>query len=247
MEFEGKKIMIGISAGINSAAVLCWFIEQGYQPAELHLYYAHFKEHSPDSFRFIKEQIRFARKNITNVKVKITRNSALEFFRGKEMIPHPRYSPCSIMLKIEPMAVYCWENQIDHDLIGYVKHEIRRVHNSMKNAPANLFFSKVFPINQFTDEWCFEIVEKYIGWYPAIYKIKNPDGSRRYMHNNCLPCKNETIEGLQNIKEDFPGYFEAAMQLSAELNAHWGRDEDGFYTTFGKQDYETQVCEACIF
>lgn len=51
MDFKGEKIMIGLSGGINSMAVLCWLGElpEANRPDELHLFYADFKEHSPDT------------------------------------------------------------------------------------------------------------------------------------------------------------------------------------------------------
>jgi len=70
---KDNKIMIGLSGCINSMAVLCWLVETGIKPSELHIYYAHFKEHSPDTFKFVADGIRFARKNFANVKVKITK------------------------------------------------------------------------------------------------------------------------------------------------------------------------------
>lgn len=48
-EFEDKNILIGLSGGINSAAVLLWLYESGVKPKSLHLFYAHFTEHSPDT------------------------------------------------------------------------------------------------------------------------------------------------------------------------------------------------------
>lgn len=103
MKYEGEKIMIGLSGGINSMAVLCWLIESGQQPEELHLFYAHFAEHSPDTFQFVADGIRLARKHFKKVLVKITNNSVLQFFEDQKMIPHPMASPCSRKLKIEPM------------------------------------------------------------------------------------------------------------------------------------------------
>jgi tRNA(Ile)-lysidine synthase TilS/MesJ len=58
-----EKVLIGLSAGINSMAILCYMKEQGIQPKELHLFYAHFREHSPDSARFVIDGIRFAKKH----------------------------------------------------------------------------------------------------------------------------------------------------------------------------------------
>ena len=55
MDFHGKKVLIGLSGGINSMALLCWLGElpKELHPAELHLFYADFKEHSPDTLQFV--------------------------------------------------------------------------------------------------------------------------------------------------------------------------------------------------
>jgi hypothetical protein len=171
--YNGKKILIGLSGGINSMAVLCWLIEQGYQPKELHLFYAHFTEHSPDTFQFVADGIRYARIHFKSVFVKITRNSVLKYFYDKKMIPHPALSPCSYYLKILPMELYCFEKGVELDLIGYVKTEAKRIKRINESGGNNLFLTKDFPIQLFNDEWCFEIVQRHIGWYPVIYGIKN--------------------------------------------------------------------------
>src|SRR5688572_17948921 len=169
---NGKRIMVGLSGGINSAAVLIWLILSGYKPLEVHLYYAHFREHSPDTFQFVADLIRYARKNFETVHVTITKNSVIDFFRNQKMIPHPAISPCSRKLKIEPMSKYCFDHKIDIDLIGYVKSELKRRANGAYDPQMTMFEAvKEYPIGNFTDEWCFEIVKKHIGWYPAIYDI----------------------------------------------------------------------------
>ena len=87
--------MIGLSGGINSMAVLCWLIEQPDRPKDIHLYYAHFAEHSPDTFQFVADGIRYARKHFDKVHVKITSNSIMQYFEESKMIPHPAVSPCT--------------------------------------------------------------------------------------------------------------------------------------------------------
>jgi len=47
---KDKRVMIGLSGGINSMAVLCWLIEQEDKPKDIWLFYAHFEEHSPNEF-----------------------------------------------------------------------------------------------------------------------------------------------------------------------------------------------------
>ncbi len=139
-EIEGQKVMIGLSGGINSMAVLCWLKESGIKPSELHLFYAHFKEHSPDTFRFVADGIRFAKKHFQNVKIKITKNSIINYFEKQNLIPHPMNSPCSKWLKIIPMQEYLFQNGIKYDLIGYVKHELKRRGGTAAKQNAKRFF-----------------------------------------------------------------------------------------------------------
>lgn len=246
---ENQKILIGLSGGINSMAVLCWLIEAKQQPKELHLFYAHFKEHSHDTFTFVKEGIRLARKHFSNVKVKITRNSIIEYFEREKLIPHPARSPCTIKLKIEPIEKYCFENQIDIDLIGYVKEELKRRANRQKKHLQNKMFEaqKAYPIGDFTDKWCFEIVYKYIGWHPAIYDIKNENGDRLFKHNNCLPCKNMYPEDIENVKTHYFYHYQKAIELSSKLSSFWGRNEDEFYMKFGRDLGQDSSCEYCKY
>lgn len=181
-DFSQEKIMMGISGGINSAAVAVWLSTwpDEYKPKELHLFYAHFEEHSPDTFRFVKSIIRFCRLNFTNVHVKVTRNKVLDFFEDQKIIPHPSVSPCTRILKVMPMHEYMFENGISTDLVGYVREEIRRVKNMAKKTDNSIDgrsvqmkdVKKLFPISDKTNEWCFKIVKQYIGWYPAIYELR---------------------------------------------------------------------------
>lgn len=150
-------------------------------------------------------------------------------------------------LKIEPIEAYNFENRIEFDLVGYVRHEIKRVNKSIKKAVVNLFSAKkIFPIQEFTDEWCMEICTRCIGWIPKIYLILDEFGVRVFKHNNCLPCKNASIAELEMVKKYYPEYWLEAYELSMYLKKYWGRDADNYYTTFGKQDYET-TCQQCKF
>ena len=83
-----NKIIIGLSGGINSMAVLCYviehFTEEQLKNLELHLFYAHFEEHSPDTYKFVKAGIRYAKEKVDNVFVKITRNSVLDYFEEQK-------------------------------------------------------------------------------------------------------------------------------------------------------------------
>lgn len=249
MDLRKSKVLIGLSGGINSAAVLCWLIEQETMPSEVHLFYAHFKEHSPDTFKFVKALIRYARLKHPNVKVKITRNSVIDFFRKIKIIPHPVISPCSRKLKIEPISRYAFENGITVDLVGYVKHELQRRASRQQQMQSKGFFDlqTQYPIGEFTDEWCFEIVMKHIGFYPAIYDIRDKAGKRIFKHNNCLPCKNMTISQLVAVKDHYETFYhQRAIELSAELSRHWGRSEAEFYTQFGRDDLgQESTCENC--
>ena len=88
-QYGDDRVLIGLSGGINSMAVLCDLIESGVKPKELHLYYAHFAEHSPDTFQFVADGIRYAKKHFDNVQVKITSNSIIKYFKEQNLIPHP--------------------------------------------------------------------------------------------------------------------------------------------------------------
>lgn len=270
-----ENVLIGLSAGINSMAILCHMKEQGIQPKELHLFYAHFREHSPDSASFVIDGIRFAKKHFKNVFIKIERNSIIEWFEKNKMIPHPANSPCSRLLKIERINKYAFENGIQIDLVGYVKHELkRRSERQDKNKEVGLFsLDKQYPIGYFTDEWCFEIVERNIGWYPELYKHRWDDpkfmqwvndnvyrwpadiaqamlkrigaAKRVFKHNNCLPCKNMYPHELICIEYFYPEYYKQAMALSQRLQKYFGRDKDLFYATFGRDLGQESTCSSC--
>lgn len=276
MEYINKKVLIGLSAGINSAAVLCWLgtLPQEERPQEVHLYYAHFEEHSPDSLPFVLAQVEWAKGQFQTVVYKQTDNSILAFFEKSKAIFHPANSGCSRLLKIIPMHEYFINSGLDVDLIGYVKEEKRRA-TKLREKYADSSSHKHFPILTEGNEWCFEIVKKNIGWYPAIYdliwddaglstfllskmhllddytigqinkKIRNKE--RVFKHNNCLPCKNMTIIEMLTVEYFFLTYWKGAQALSDRLKKYWGRNADDYYTTFGKQDYEPQKCETCSF
>ena len=227
-------------------AVLCWLKESGIVPSELHLFYAHFKQHSPDTFPFVKSGIRWARRNFPDVRVQVTRNDVLRFFKEQKMIPHPIQSPCSRLLKIVPITNYAKENEIQHDLVGYVKQELKR-RTARQKPLADAGLQKHYPIGEFSDEWCFEIVDKYIGWHPAIYDILDEKGKRVFKHNNCLPCKNMDVSDMEKVSKHFPTYHKEAMQLSGDLGKYWGRDKDDFYYTFGRDLGQESPCRDCVW
>jgi hypothetical protein len=274
-DLNDKVVGCPQSAGINSAAALCRLIEAGIKPKELHIFYAHFTEHSPGSLEFVEALIELAKNNFPVVKSKITYNSVLEFFEREKMIPHPIASPCSRKLKIIPVTEYNVENRIEIDLIGYIRTEQKRIVNQEKRGGNDMFLSNGYPVADLDEEQCFTIVKKWLGWYPAIYDLRwNNAGfvlyvnanlhrftediqrkllkkigtdKRVFKHNNCLPCKNMNIDDMLAVEYFYPEYMKAANELSDRLNAYWGRSADQYYTTFGKQDYEVKACEVCQF
>ncbi len=276
MDYSDKKVMIGLSAGINSAALLCWVAGNAkhYQPKELHLYYAHFIEHSNDSLKFVLDCVEYAKKNFDNVIYTQVDHSIIEFFEKSKMIPHPAASPCSRILKIMPMMNYMADNGLDLDLVGFVREEKRRA-TKMRTKYEENSKLKDFPILDESNEWCFDIVKSEIGWYPEIYNAKwnnesfldwlthnlyrLPEDVRKkvlkkmglnirvFKHNNCLPCKNMYLEELLYVEYFFPDNMAAAHELSERLQKYWGRQSDTYYTAFGRNDYEPQQCDVCQF
>lgn len=290
---EGKNIMIGLSGGINSAAVLCYLVRHMARPKHLHLYYCHFEEHSPDTLKFVFDCVKFAFKQYDNMEFKydhtklskpfegdfsissetvtfsMNYNSVLSFFEKSNMIPHPMVSPCTRILKINRIREYMIDNEIEVDLIGYVRSERRRIKNQMKRSKTN----KSYPISNLTDEDCFSIVSKDIGWYPEIYSILwsddrikkgverfksliptkhlsfikkcikkghgNNKSSRVYGHNNCLPCKNMQTWEFWITKILFPSYMDNAEKTAQKIGAHWGRNSNEW------DSMESAPCDYC--
>jgi len=227
IDFSDKRVLIGLSGGINSMSVLCWLSElpPQYKPVELHLFYAHFEEHSPDTRLFVEAGFEYAKKHFEKVFCQVTENSVMEYFEEKNFIPHPTISPCSSEMKIIPMLKYSYKHCIDIDLIGYVKNEKKRYDRLQQKAKQDMFFKKQFPIIEKDNEWCFEIVLKKIGWYPAIYNLKNEKGKRLFTHNNCLPCKNMTAKQMDLVKENFPDYYERAIEVQQNTGMYFGRSK----------------------
>lgn len=197
LDYSQSKMMIPLSGGINSAAVLCFIGEL--HPKELHLYYSHFKEHSPDTFKFVKDCIYYARRVFKNVKVKITRNSVNAFFIKENIIPHPSISPCSVDLKIIPRELYCKEHSIDTILVGFVASEKRRMNRQVTYGDKRV----QYPLIGIDDADCFALVKNTIGWYPAIYDIKDDNGKQTFKHNNCASGDTRfvTSTGIKTLKE----------------------------------------------
>ncbi len=59
------------------------------------------------------------------------------------------------------------------------------------------------------------------------------------------------LDDMLAVEYFFPEYWERASKLSADLQKHWGRNKQDFYTTFGREDWETgyqkQSCGICAF
>ncbi len=162
-DYSDARVLIPLSGGINSAAVLCFLAKyqpKEMMPKELHLFYIHFAEHSPDTFKFVKDLIRYARREFENVKVKITRTSVLRYFEKEGFIPHPTVSPCSRKLKIIPFQTYKTENEIDTELIGFVSEDFRRFKRKESKVKDSI---SAYPILEMTNANCFEIVKEQIG------------------------------------------------------------------------------------
>lgn len=149
----------------------------------------------------------------------------MEYFEEEGIIPHPTVSPCSRVLKIEPMLRYCYQNGIHMDLIGYVSHESRRYKRMLAKGAGDMFFKKSFPIIGFSDDWCFDMVDKYIGWHPKIYDIRDDKGRRVFKHNNCLPCKNMTPKQLLAVKEHYPEKYARALEVEQKTGSYFGRSK----------------------
>ncbi|UHG93291.1 hypothetical protein [Spirosoma oryzicola] len=251
-DYSDLRVLIGLSGGINSMALLCMLaaLPDEKKPAELHLFYSHIVEHSPDTEVFVHAGVEYAKRHFGNVHYEQINYSVLDFFRSIRLIPHPTRAFCTEKLKIEPMYSYMVEHQIQLDLVGYVREEKKRA-DTMYSKDPNLAYYKGFPILNLSNDDCFAIVEQEIGWYPAIYKILDEKGKRLFSHNNCLPYKNMHIAQLRHVEKYYPDYFAKAVELSNELNAYWGRDADKFYTEFGIErdelGHDSNPCEVCAF
>jgi hypothetical protein len=238
VDFSGKRVLLKLSGGINSAAALCFLAKHhppSMMPAELHLYYSHLREHSPDTAHFVCDCIRFARAHFELIKWKITRDSVNAYFEQENTIPHPTLSPCSIDLKIKPAESYYAQTACDYLIVGFVRSERRRIARQEAYGDKHV----VYPISHMTDDDCFDLVKQCIGWYPAIYDIRWTQddvltgrcqpfekGKRVFSHNNCLPCKNMSPRQLAQVGRHFPEYAQRAMETAARIpGAYWGRDD----------------------
>lgn len=168
--YQDKKIMIGLSGGINSAAALVYLCEEVNDlPDEIYLYYAHLEEHSPDTKPFVLSCVEYAKKHFEKVIFETSNNSMTEYCRNDfKGIPQPKITPCTKFLKLIHMTEFMARHGIDLDIVGYVRHEYNRINRQIERCVKN----KDYLISHLSDEDCFSIVRKYIGWYPKIYDIK---------------------------------------------------------------------------
>ena len=190
---KNKKVLIGTSAGINSAAILIDVIDRikaGEIPSELHLVYVHINQHSPDSEPFVNALVSYAKHFYPATKSpNYYRYDVLDFFKKEKMIPHPKADVCSRKIKTENLTQYKSKHGIEVDLIGYVNSEHYRIKNlvakitgsikdevdveyHINNGVKNGMFETIyFPIAGISNEDCFTKVKNAIGWYPSIYDI----------------------------------------------------------------------------
>lgn len=232
LDFSDRSVGVGISGGINSAAVLCWLADlpEDRKPKKLGLIYCHMREHSPGTAKFSIELMRYARNHFKNVVCRIVRASVLDYFEAEKFIPHPTLSPCTADLKIAKIADFYISEGITTDLIGYVRGEKRRIKRQQAKAASKgskQILSYEYPIQDFDDEKCIAICMERIGWVPPIYSLKHPNGKRIFAHNNCLPCKNMEVKNLESVREHFPEYYARAMKLAHDIGGYWGRDKEG--------------------
>lgn len=235
-DFSAETPRLGVSAGINSAALLCYLATEhpeAKRPHKLLMYYAHLREHSPQSGKFALDCVRYARKKFPVVKFGMSRASVLDWMEKENFIPHPTVSPCTWHLKIEPMDKWSIENGATIDLIGFVRHEQRRIKRVLGHGDTRARF----PIAHLSEADCFKIVDQEIGWHPPIYDIRDERGNRVFKHNNCLPCKNMTLPQIRAVAKYYPKYWVKAEAMAQRINNYWGR----------KSEYPADPCAVCVF
>lgn len=233
-DISQKRVFVPISGGINSAGLLCYlatdYYPRDFVPKEIFMFYCHLKEHSPGTIKFVRLLVAYAKNHFERVTFEFSVASVIEFFKKQNMIPHPMFSPCSEQLKMIPMSQFADRHAIDLDLIGYVKTEKSRMNRQLAKG----IQGKGYPIIHLTDEDCFALVRREIGYYPPIYDILDGNGKRVFKHNNCLPCKNmqgklsakgTTTGDFEAVRKYYPGNYRQAIELSQELGgAYWGRE-----------------------
>jgi hypothetical protein len=235
-DFSTERPRLGLSGGINSAALLCYLAtehDEAKRPKTLLLYYAHLREHSPGTARFVFDCVRYARMKFPTVEFGMHRASVVDFFEEENFIPHPTVSPCTRHLKTLPMDKWTEAHGGTMDIIGFVRHERKRIIRTKRLAKHVV----CFPIAAMSEEECFRIVDREIGWHPPIYDIKDENGKRLFTHNNCLPCKNMTLEQIRNVKRHFGRYYDRAIAMAERIDNYWGRPTE----------YPFDPCASCVF
>jgi len=229
-DLSSKRVSIGISGGINSAAALCYLGDMypaEYKPRFVALAYVHLSEHSPDTLKFALSCIRYACDKFDNVRWSVfPSGSVLDYFERENLIPHPIISPCSEHLKIARINEFRARHACDFDVVGFIRTERQRIKRQMKYKTDG-----IYAIAHLSEDDCLQIVDQYIGWHPAIYDIVDERGKRVFKHNNCLPCKNMSgamddktaVGDYLQVAEHYPEYYERARQLSERMQAYWGR------------------------
>jgi hypothetical protein len=236
-DFSAERPSLGLSAGINSAALLCYLATEhpaSKRPRHLLLYYAHLREHSPESFRFVAACVRYARRKFPAVEFGMHRTSLLEWMEREKFIPNAAISPCSEHLKVDPMIRWSEAHGATVDLIGFVRHERRRIAGALgRDGDRRVRF----PIAHLTEADCFALVDREVGWHPPIYNLRDSSGRRLFQHNNCLPCKNMKLAQIRAVAEHYPKYWARAEAMAERLGNYWGR----------AREYVGDPCASCVF
>jgi len=255
-DLSNKRVFIGISGGINSAAVLCYLATihpEPLRPKTVYSFYAHLKEHTADTLPFVRALAIYGKKHFPFFSIKFSVGSVNELFRKEKFIPHPILSPCSERLKIIPIMKYKASIEADVDLVGFVYTERQRM--KRQQAKAENPGSILYPISAYSDEDCLALVKRELGWYPHVYDIRDESGKRVFMHNNCMPCKNmqgnlfsdgTATKHYAAVKTHFPTHYQNALDTLHAIEEKtgkpnwWGRPVKDTDTVVGCNDY---VCE----
>ncbi len=104
----------------------------------------------------------------------------------------------------------------------------------LRDLPADMVR---FPIAHMTEEQCFELVDREIGWHPPIYDIRDRKGKRVFTHNNCLLCKNMTLKQIKGVARYYPDYYAESIAMAQRIGNYWGRPSE----------YPADPCALCVF
>lgn len=131
---------------------------------------------------------------------------------------------------MKPAREYFEQHELDIELIGYVDTDTIRRGKKSRFERLSEQPQKRFPILSWSKQDCLDYVRDTIGWYPAIYNIKDEKGKEVFSHNNCLPCKNMTPKQLVSVAKHYPEYArEAQKTVNAIPGAYWGREDIGVF------------------